>query len=167
MNAVGTIGEFIITYQYEIEIGLLILLGLIILFAIIRAFARAVKRKTVLEEISEKVNDISEALTAIADESAGGEEAEKAEKAEKAEASAVTEKADTENVQAAGGNEEKDEIPEAREIKAAVPEPEVCETIEEPAGDAGFVPKKYFSRDCSTDKNGNHYTLEELENQIR
>ena len=41
MNAVGTIGEFIITYQYEIEIGLLILLGLIILFAIIRAFARA------------------------------------------------------------------------------------------------------------------------------
>ncbi len=164
MNAVGTIGEFIITYQYEIEIGLLILLGLIILFAIIRAFARAVKRKTVLEEISEKVNDISEALTAIADESAGGE---KAEKAEKAEVSAVTEKADAENVQAAGGNEEKENMPEVREIKAAGPEPEVCETIEEPAGDAGFVPKKYFSRDCSTDKNGNHYTLEELENQIR
>lgn len=161
MNAVGTIGEFIITYQYEIEIGLLILLGLIILFAIIRAFARAVKRKTVLEEISEKVNDISEALTAIADESAGGE------KTEKAEASAVTEKADAENVQAAGGNEEKENMTEVREIKAAGPEPEVCETIEEPAGDAGFVPKKYFSRDCSTDKNGNHYTLEELENQIR
>lgn len=79
MNAVGTIGEFIINYQYEIEIGLLVILGLIILFAVVRAFARAVKRKTLLEEISGKVDDISEALNAISKDA--GPKAEAAEDA--------------------------------------------------------------------------------------
>ena len=35
------------------------------------------------------------------------------------------------------------------------------------SGAADFVPKKYFSRDCSVDKKGNRYTLEELEEQIK
>ena len=54
MNAVGTIGEFIINYQYEIEIGLLV-------------------------EISGKVDDISEALNAISKDA--GPKAEAAEDA--------------------------------------------------------------------------------------
>ena len=58
----------VIVYQYEIEIGLLVLLGLIILFAVIRAFVRAARRKTLLEEISGKVDEISEALNAMAAE---------------------------------------------------------------------------------------------------
>ena len=77
MNAVGVIGELIIEYQYEIEIGLLVLLGLIILFAVIRAFVRAARRKTLLEEISGKVDEISEALNAISKEA--GPKAEAAE----------------------------------------------------------------------------------------
>lgn len=178
MNAVGVIGELIIEYQYEIEIGLLVLLGLIILFAVIRAFVRAARRKTILEEISGKVDEISEALNAMA--------AEPEQKPSEPEPSAenIPEACKTEAVQPAGEPAE-GEKPVTKETAGEVEttvnawEAEFIEAeevlqfkAEAPAdapdtGAADFVPKKYFSRDCSVDKKGNRYTLEELEEQIK
>lgn len=193
MNAVGTIGEFIIEYQYEIEIGLLVVLGLIILGAVIRAFARAVKRKSVLEEISEKVNDISQALTVLSseaesaadrsphpEENAGEKISEgppvpeetadagvHGEAAEISEASKVAEAAEDMEPAVSRTDEEEmscDELIESSEVTPPI----AAEKPEgEETGNEDFIPKKYFSRDCGVDKKGNRYTLEELENQIR
>lgn len=178
MNAVGVIGELIIEYQYEIEIGLLVLLGLIILFAVIRAFVRAARRKTLLEEISGKVDEISEALNAMA--------AEPEQKSSEPEPSAekMPEACKTEAAQPAGKPAE-GEKPVTKEtagevettVNAREAEPPEAEEVlpfkteasaDAPdTGAADFVPKKYFSRDCSVDKKGNRYTLEELEEQIK
>lgn len=178
MNAVGVIGELIIKYQYEIEIGLLGLLGLIILFAVIRAFVRAARRKTILEEISGKVDEISEALNAMAAEpeqkpSEPEPSAEKAPEACKTEAAqpagkpaegekpvmkeTAGEVETTVNAREAEFIEVEEVLPFKAEIPADAPD----------TGAADFVPKKYFSRDCSVDKKGNRYTLEELEEQIK
>lgn len=178
MNAVGVIGELIIEYQYEIEIGLLVLLGLIILFAVIRAFVRAARRKTILEEISGKVDEISEALNAMA------AEPEQKPSEPKPSAENIPEACKTEAAQPAGEPAE-GEKPVTKETAGEVEttvnarEAEFIEAeevlqfkAEIPAdapdtGAADFVPKKYFSRDCSVDKKGNRYTLEELEEQIK
>ena len=173
MNAVGVIGELIIEYQYEIEIGLLVLLGLIILFAVIRAFVRAARRKTLLEEISGKVDEISEALNAMAAEPEQKPSAEKTpEVCKVAEAQPAVKPAE-------GEKAVKKETAEAVETTVSARDaepPEAAEVLpfkaESPAdaqdsGAADFVPKKYFFRDCSVDKKGNRYTLEELEEQIK
>lgn len=138
MNAVGIIGEFIIEYQYEIEVGLLILLGLIMLFAVIRAFVRAARRKSVLEEINEKVDDIGHILMTISAELENDE----------------SEACPAENISPAPdeGIEEREE-PKPEEPKQDVKDEE--------------IPKRYFSRDCAVDKKGNRYTLEELNTQIQ
>ena len=56
------------------------------------------------------------------------------------------------------------EPPEAAEVLPFKAEPPADA---QDSGAADFVPKKYFSRDCSVDKKGNRYTLEELEEQIK
>ena len=183
MNAVGVIGELIIEYQYEIEIGLLVLLGLIILFAVIRAFVRAARRKTLLEEISGKVDEISEALNAMAAEpeqklsepksfepkpyEEKTPEACKAAEAQPAGKPAEEEKPVTKET--AGEvettvNAREADPPEAAEVLRFKAE---SQADAQDSGAADFVPKKYFSRDCSVDKKGNRYTLEELEEQIK
>lgn len=183
MNAVGVIGELIIEYQYEIEIGLLVLLGLIILFAVIRAFVRAARRKTLLEEISGKVDEISEALNAMAAEpeqkpsepkfSEPKPSAEKVPEACKAEAAQPAGKpAEGEKPVTKETAGEVETTVNAREAEFIEAEEVLQFKAEIPAdapdtGAADFVPKKYFSRDCSVDKKGNRYTLEELEEQIK
>ena len=184
MNAVGVIGELIIEYQYEIEIGLLVLLGLIILFAVIRAFVRAARRKTLLEEISGKVDEISEALNAMAAEPEQKSSESKSYE-EKAPEACKAAEAQPAGKPAEGEKQVKEEKPAKEEVVAPVETtvnareadpPEAAEVLhfkaESPAdapdsGEADFVPKKYFSRDCSVDKKGNRYTLEELEEQIK
>ena len=178
MNAVGVIGELIIEYQYEIEIGLLVLLGLIILFAVIRAFVRAARRKTLLEEISGKVDEISEALNAMAAEPEQ-KHSEQKPSAEKTPEVCKVAEAQPAGKPAEGEKPVKKETAGAVETTVSAREaepPEAAEVLpfkaESPAdapdsGAADFVPKKYFSRDCSVDKKGNRYTLEELEEQIK
>ena len=183
MNAVGVIGELIIEYQYEIEIGLLVLLGLIILFAVIRAFVRAARRKTLLEEISGKVDEISEALNAMAakpeQKSCEPKSSEQKPSAEKTPVVCKAAEAQPAVKPAEGEKPVKKETAGAVETTVSAREaepPEAAEVLpfkaESPAdapdsGAADFVPKKYFSRDCSVDKKGNRYTLEELEEQIK
>ena len=165
MNAVGVIGELIIEYQYEIEIGLLVLLGLIILFAVIRAFVRAARRKTLLEEISGKVDEISEALNAMAAEKTPEvckvAEAQPAVKPAEGEKAVKKETAEAVETTVSARDAEPPEAAEVLPFKAESP------ADAQDSGAADFVPKKYFSRDCSVDKKGNRYTLEELEEQIK
>lgn len=68
MNVIGIIGQWIIDYQEIIEIILLSVLALIILIAVISAFARAQKRRSMLEDISSRVGNIQETVTSIQEE---------------------------------------------------------------------------------------------------
>ena len=67
MNAVGKIGELIVSYQYPIEITLLSILAVIVLFVLIRAIAKNKKEKDVLDEINSKVSDINDVVNTISD----------------------------------------------------------------------------------------------------
>ena len=65
MNAVGKLGNLIIEYQFEIEVGLLALLALIILIWLIRMISRAVRRRDVLQEIDSKITDLNEKVNTL------------------------------------------------------------------------------------------------------
>lgn len=67
MNAVGKIGEFIIKYQYPIEIALLVILAVIVLYALVRAIVKTKREKNVLSQINSTVSDINTTVSSIND----------------------------------------------------------------------------------------------------
>ena len=173
MNAVGKLGELIIRYQLGIEIGLLMILGVIVLVWLIRLVRRASAQKTVLKEIDEKVNDISEAVEGLSAklEAVGTE----------AGAAAVTKAVATEAALVATTEDVTEPTADVAETaKVAAAATETVDTAKATATEAATEPAptteaettkdnpslRYYTRDWGVDKHGNVYTEEMLREQI-
>ena len=65
MNAVGQLGELIIQYQYDIEVGLLVVLALIVVIALVTMISKSIGRKKLIKTIDGKVDDLNAAVTDI------------------------------------------------------------------------------------------------------
>lgn len=175
MNAIGEFGKWIIEYQYQVEVGLLILLGLIIVIWLIRMIARAVKRRSVLLDIDKKITDMSEKVDRM---SAAVPEPRPASKEVGADGAAAAEAAAVAVVQPAATLQVTPGASGSPDAAAdAVPHPAphagqgtayvLTETGPQDGRPAEEPPRRFYSRDCGVDKHGNVYTEEMLEQQIR
>lgn len=155
MSVVEKFGRFIIEYQFEVEFGLGLLVGLIATVLIIKAMRNARKKRELLSQINDTVSEINTAVNGMG-----------------------TKKSDViyiDNRSPKGDakveffqQEEKADVTEAEE-----PEPEETmvgpDAEEERDQESTSEQKqiKYFSRDCAMDKHGKIYTVEELKEQIK
>lgn len=147
MNAIGEIGNFIITYQEPLQVAAVAALVVGGVVCIGKAIANAGKRQRMLEEISETVAEINTNVKNLNEKH-------------------------TEVIYIDGRN---NPVPAVRKQPVEVrkttiitgePEPDEEEKCEVPEGKTEPA-VKYFSRDCAVAKNGRHYTFEELDAQIR
>ncbi len=154
MNVIGKFGNFMMNHQVGIEILLILIFVLIAVFLLVRGIIHANRKRQMLSEIQDTVNEINTAVQGLGEKkdsviyidnrTTGGGERREAFEEKELSAEEILQKVQ-ESAKAA-------EPPKAESFA-------VCEEAE--------IPKKYFSRDCGTSKTGRTYTIEELEEQIK
>jgi hypothetical protein len=147
MNAIGEIGNFIITYQEPLQVAAVAALVVGGVVCIGKAIASAGKRQRMLEEISETVAEINTNVKNLNEKHT--------------EVIYIDGRGTPENqtaVSSAGTN--KQTAPKEVQTSAAEQEEGEMPGEQKPAA-------KYFSRDCAVSKDGRKYTIEELDAQIR
>ncbi len=193
MNIIGKLGNLIVDYQSEIEIGVFALLCLIFVVWIIKLIATASKKKTMLSEINEKVTDIDSKISIIQKKQ---EEIDSLRGVMCKDTPCVQEKKESPKMQ----TEKKpdiapvfDDLASQNEFRQAesYPEDYFGEAMQPISGfntnssdvylndfvDEAYpnrhIPMneddnihKFYSRDCATDKYGNTYTEDVLNRQI-
>ena len=155
MSMAERIGRFIIDYQFEVEIALGLLVGLIAVVLIIKAMRNARKKRELLSQISDTVSEINTAVNGMG-----------------------TKKSDViyiDNRSPAGDTKVEFFQQEEREPVSEETEPDPEKTVAVSDIEAAPAQKtaesqkqiKYFDRDCAMDKHGKIYTVEELKEQIK
>ena len=147
MNAIGEIGNFIITYQEPLQavaITALVVGGMI---CIGKAIASAAKKQKLLEEINENVAELNANVKRLHDK--------------RREVICIEEKLP---------QEQRIPVPATviRQDMASPAEAVFKEQKQKQEPAPSVAPAvKYFSRDCAVAKDGRQYTYEELDAQIR
>ena len=147
MNAIGEIGNFIMTYQEPLQVAATAALVVGGVICIGKVIVRSHKKQKMLEEISQTVTEINTNVKHLNDRK-------------------------TEVIYIDGRMAPQAATPprpvevKKTTIVAETPETKECEVRKMPETEE--VPAvKYFSRDCAVAKDGRRYTFEELDAQIR
>lgn len=175
MSIVEKFGHFLIRYESQIGIGLVVLAVLAGVILLIWAAVNAAKKRQLLSQIHDTVTEINSAVNSLGERKSDVIYIDNRASKQQADAAAA---AVQEYSQAEAVRKEDSDAEKTAETAEAVAAAEMKETAEpettgqeEPAQHqteaALEIPKKYFSRDCSISKNGKTYTVEELERQIQ
>lgn len=149
MNAMGELGNFIMTYQEPLQAAAIAIFSVGGVICIGKAIANAAKKRKLLEQINDTVSEINTNVRSLGEKR-------------------------TEVIYIDGRPNPEDSTPApapAAEVKAPVvlarePQSEIQKESRTPEEDVKPA-VKYFSRDCAVAKDGRKYTFEELDAQIR
>lgn len=145
MNAIGEIGNFIITYQEPLQVAAIAILVVAVMICIGKAIASAGRKRKMLEEISEAVSEINTNVKSLSEK--------------RTEVIYIDGRTTPETRGSVTPAETRCES-----VAVAEKDTEEQETQKEPEPEPVV---KYFSRDCAVAKDGRRYTFEELDAQIR
>ncbi len=193
MNIIGKLGNLIVDYQSEIEMGVFALLCLIFVIWIIKLIVTASKKKTMLSEINEKVTDIDSKISLIQKKQeeidslhgfihkeppCASEKKEPLQPCAERDADSDSAFDDVAPLNEFGADDmyREDYFAESMQpipgFHANSPDVYLNEFVEESYPDQ-HIPMneddnihKFYSRDCATDKYGNTYTEDVLNRQI-
>lgn len=183
MNFIGDFGNFIVENQEQIGIVLVVLLVVIGLILLIKALLASHRKQRILSQIQETVTEINSAVSNLNEKKSDviyidnrTSEQRTAEtvahtgapKEAKSAEMTVTETPEADILRkiaeiSHGGT---DAAP-ARMFNASEKASKEQSSAEARTSEEPVIPKKFFSRDCGTSKNGRVYTAEELAEQIK
>lgn len=145
MSVIKKIGEFIVENSQPIEVAAVLIAVVLAVIFIVKSIANSNKKQQLLNQINETVTEINSNVSNLG----------------KSKSDVIYIDNRSERQTSSAEETVESNIETAVEMGEAIDAEKSSSTVE------NNIPKKFFERDCGTDKKGRQYSEEKLINQIR